>query len=164
MSTNNKNNCPIELIGNWKDDRGGKYKISNDCSYFIVGTSPYIIDDNDILHYGRDTSYQRTSGDHRSLIGIWVNGEIGEKITFNGDGTYTGTWLNDGLEYTGTFVYTNTDITTTELRVTLQVNGSNISWIKTDDGRKYFGTFEIISNDKWILRLENMDEVTYTRI
>jgi len=164
MSTNNKDNCPIELIGNWKDDRDEKCKISNYCSYFIVGTSPYNIDGNDILHYGRDTTYQRTSGDPGSLIGIWVNEEFAEQITFNEDGTYTNTWLDDGTVYTGTFVYTDTDITTTELRATLQISGSNIIWIKTDDGTTFFGTFEIISNDQWILRLENMDEVTYTRI
>ena len=49
MSTKNNNNSPIELVGNWKDDRRGKYNISNDCSYFIVRTSPYIINDKWIL-------------------------------------------------------------------------------------------------------------------
>lgn len=164
MSTNDKNNCPYELIGNWKSDSGVNYKISNDCSYFIVGTSPYRIDANDTLHYGRDTSYQRISGVPGSLIGTWVNEEIAEQIVFNDDGTYTSTWLDDGTQYTGTFVYTESNITTTELRATLQINGSNITWIKTDDGTTFLGTFEIISNDQWILHLENMDEVTYTRI
>ena len=164
MSDNNKNTCPTELTGNWKDDKGLTYKISNDCSYHLVGTSPYSIDGNDILHYGTDTSYQRTSGTPGSLIGTWVNEEIAEQITFNEDRTYIATWLYDGTVYTGTFVYTETDITTTELRATLQINGSNITWIKTDDGTTFFGTFEIISNDTWILRLENMNKVTYTRI
>jgi len=59
----------------------------------------------------------------------------------NENGAYTNTWLDDGTVCTGTFVYTDTDITTTELRATLQISGSNIIWIKTDDGTTFFGTF-----------------------
>lgn len=159
-----KSDCPATLAGNWKDTKGNRYLISENCSYFLVGTFPYQIDTDDILHYGRGTSYQRVNGDPGSLIGTWMNEDIQEKLTFNEDGSYLVTWLDDGTEYSGTFTYTETNITSTELRASLLIDGSNITFKKSDDGTEFYGTFEIVSNDRWILRLEDLDEITYTRI
>ncbi|RRS30977.1 MAG: hypothetical protein P794_05000 [Epsilonproteobacteria bacterium (ex Lamellibrachia satsuma)] len=160
----NKENCPSGLTGKWKAvNTGETMEITGQCLYYLIGTYPYSFPDPNTLHYGRDTFYQRVSGNPGFLIGMWRNEEIGEELIFREDGTYSSKWTG-GEAYSGTYTATETLITTSEMRATLKTDGSNITWSKADDGSVFHGTFEIVSSEKWILRLGGMEEIIYTRV
>lgn len=89
MQNNNKNNCNTQLIGNWRTtaiSTGIYYDISNECLMYINGSYPYSFPDENTLHYGRDTFYRRISGEPNNLIGVWLDDNTQEQLTFFEDG------------------------------------------------------------------------------
>lgn len=163
MQDSNKNNCTNELFGKWrsKPQSGGSYiDITDECFIHYNSTSAYSFPDKDTLHY--EILYKRVSGDPYTLIGAWQDEVTGDKIAFFEDGTLVSSSF-DGEVWTATFTATKTHITSRELRFRIETDGLNITWIQVVDNSEKNGTFEIVSPDKWILKLEGEKERTYYR-
>ena len=151
---------PEELMGKWNViDSPYQIEILPTAAYHVIDTpKTYSFPDPDTLLF-HVTSYKRLSGEPNSLVGVWILEEHGEEITFRADGTYSSTWP-EGDSYTGTYTTTDTDITTSELRAIVLIDGKNMT-LDVPYGAPILGTFEIESPTKWYYWPEGSDKITY---